>query len=95
MKKLRCLNRISIALLSTSLIVTAVATVHADEGGSSEATDAQQKGRGNSSRLKFRNGPICMCVNGIGEEEIRNAEKKRQSGERYQKNSNNDSKNNQ
>ena len=30
-----------------------------------------------ASRLRFRSGPICMCSNGLGEEEIEAAERKR------------------
>lgn len=32
-------------------------------------------------RLKFKNGPLCMCSGGLTEEDIRNAERRRRSGE--------------
>ncbi|MCA1804689.1 MAG: hypothetical protein LC646_04965 [Xanthomonadaceae bacterium] len=42
------------------------------KGGSAESREAPR-----SSRLRFRSGPVCMCSNGLGEEEIEAAERKR------------------
>ena len=33
-----------------------------------------------STRLRFKDGPVCMCVNGLSESQIRAANKARQAG---------------
>lgn len=60
-------------LLMTLLLVTAACAVKADHG---EENPAMVKGMtsmeppARSNRLRFRNGPVCMCTLGMTEEDI-------------------------
>jgi hypothetical protein len=64
-------------LLAAVVLPTGVAQAahEAEHGAGAAASGAEAPAR--SNRLRFRNGPVCMCTLGMSEEDIQRAQSER------------------
>jgi hypothetical protein len=53
-------------------------SVLAAEGAGSDSQTSGEKQDSRPARLKFKDGPVCMCVSGLSEKEIKGAESRRE-----------------
>jgi len=76
--RVRVVTVVAALMLMFSSAALAQSSSGGERGQSAEATEkpgAQPPARG---RLRFRNGPVCMCSQGMSEEDIRRSEEERQ-----------------
>ena len=62
----------AVSWLGATPVAAADSAPAAEREAAAESRDAPR-----SSRLRFRSGPVCMCIEGLSEAEIEAAERKR------------------
>lgn len=68
----------SVAVITAVLWLGGMPVAVADSAPAAEReAAAESREAPRSSRLRFRSGPVCMCIEGLSEAEIEAAERKR------------------
>jgi len=74
--------RLIAAAAALMLVIPPAAFAQSNSGGergqSAESAERQVSEPPTRGRLRFRNGPVCMCSQGMSEEDIRRSEEERQ-----------------
>ena len=74
--------RLIVVATAMVLVLPSVAFAQSNSGGergqSAESAERQGSQPPVRGRLRFRNGPVCMCSQGMSERDIRRSEEERQ-----------------